>query len=295
MLIGFGCSVPAILGTRILENRRDRLVTILVIPLMSCSARLPIYSLIIPAFFPTAWQGPMLWTIYILGMLLAVGFTKLLRSTVFRGESTPFIMELPPYRVPTAQGLWIHAWERGTGYLRKAGTIILSISIILWWATAYPRAGIIQDMPNLHQTISMENRAAVEQIETSYAGQFSKAIEPALKPMGFDWRIGTALLGAVAAKEVFVAQLGIVFSMGQNPQGTNTLGKRLRENYTPLVGFCVMLFMLIGMPCLATVAAARSETGSWGWALFQWGGLTAVAWILTTIVYQAGTALRLGV
>ena len=211
MLIGFGCSVPAIMGTRILESRRDRLATIMVIPLMSCSARLPIYSLIIPAFFPLRLQAPMLWLIYAIGVGLAVVLTKLLRVTVLCGESTPFIMELPPYRIPSLRGLAIHAWERGSGYLRKAGTIILAISIVLWWASSYP------SMPKADMSNFANRTSAVsseQKLTNSYLGRVSKAIEPGLKTMGFDWKIGTALMGAIAAKEVFVAQLGIIYSEG---------------------------------------------------------------------------------
>jgi len=387
MLIGFGCSVPAIMGTRILENPRDRLVTTLVIPLMSCSARLPIYALIIPAFFPQHLQGPMLWLIYFIGIVLAVLLTRLLRSTLFKGESTPFVMELPPYRIPTFSGLLIHSWERGAMYLRKAGTLILAISIILWWATSYPKPPEYSEdyedqivaaeeiyetrMEELSATVGMdeldemvdgisdiraefsrkineyrleegtpeylvlkneyeeregaleeENQvlysAAVTYIEDirapyetelerirsgmseeeltySIAGRFVNFIEPLLKPMGFDWKIGTAMIGALAAKEVFVAQLGIVYSVGESESGSETLRRKLQENYNPLIGFCIMLYVLISAPCIATLAMTRAETGSWGWALFQFFGLTVIAWIITTIVYQAGSVLGWGV
>lgn len=293
MLLGFGCSVPAIMGTRILENRRDRLVTILVIPLMSCSARLPTYSLIIPAFFPEKLQGAMLWLIYVIGIVLAVILTKLLRTTIFKGEDTPFIMELPPYRMPTLKGLMIHAWERGSGYLKKAGTIILAISIILWWATTYPtthddRYG---NIGNIRNQLS-ESESQFEKKSNSYIGKVAKAIEPGLKTMGFDWRIGTALMGAVAAKEVFVAQLGIIFSTDDDSEGF--IKEKIQKAYSPLTGFCVMLFILIGLPCMATVAVTRYETGSWGWAMLQWGGLTLIAWIITTLVFQIGSLMGWG-
>ena len=283
MLIGFGCSIPAIMGTRILENRRNRLTTIMVIPLMSCGARLTIYALIIPAFFPEQWRGPVLWLIYLIGIVLAIICIKILRLTVFKGETIPFVMELPPYRMPTLKSVCIHMWQRGWLYMRKAGTIILAISIILWVAMSYPK-------PN-KESLSGLNPEQAQQVtlEHSVIGSIGRAIEPVIKPLGFDWKIGTALIGATAAKEIFVAQLGIVYAVGSEEKGTETLRERLRENYTPLTGFCIMLFCLISTPCAATVVMTRQETGSWGWALFQFLGLTALAYVLTFIVYQIGT------
>ena len=417
MLIGFGCSVPAIMGTRILENKRDRLVTILIIPLMSCGARLPIYALIIPAFFPSHLQGPMLWTIYVIGIILAVVLAKLLRTTIFKGESSPFVMELPPYRTPTIQGLLIHAWDRGRMYLKKAGTIILAISILLWWATAYPKLqiysddydsqletlridyetelmdvnlelglpdgfdnikialdkwieddrseltttnslladrfletvieideirigfdravdeqGLIENTPDfitvkyvfesrlteleeskpdyfpiaenyldnilspyLAQSSEIEFKIYEENLNYSIMGRFGRFLEPVFRPMGYDWKLVTATLGALAAKEVFVAQLGIVFSVGEADSASSSLRQKLMDNYSPLIGFCIMLFSLISAPCVATLVVTRSETRSWGWALFQFFGLTVLAWILTTLVYQVGTFFGIGV
>ena len=201
MLIGFGCSVPAIMATRTLESRRDRLTTMLVIPLMSCGARLPIYALIIPAFFPQVWQAPMLWMIYMIGILLAIVSAKLLRATLFKGASTPFVMELPPYRIPTLRGVLIHMWERGWLYLKKAGTIILGISILMWALTSYPkRAQYYQDYEALlaqgAAPEEVENAVRGEELAHTVAGRVGHGLEPLLKPLGFDWRIGTALIGA---------------------------------------------------------------------------------------------------
>jgi ferrous iron transport protein B len=285
MLIGFGCSVPAIMGTRILENRRNRFTTIMVIPLMSCGARLTIYALIIPAFFPEEWRGPMLWLIYLIGIVLAIICIKVLRVTIFKGETTPFVMELPPYRMPTVKSVCIHMWQRGWLYLKKAGTIILAISIILWVAMSYPKPS-----PGSLAGLSFE-QAQQTKLAYSAAGRFGKAIEPALKPLGFDWKIGTALIGATAAKEVFVSQLGIVYSVGRADESSQTLREQLQANYTPLTGFCIMLFCLISTPCVATVAMTRQETNSWGWALFQFFGLTALAYAVTFVVYQLGSLL----
>jgi len=285
MLIGFGCSIPAIMGTRILENKRNRFTTIMVIPLMSCGARLTIYGLIIPAFFTERWRGPVLWLIYLIGIVIAVICAKLLRITVFKGETTPFVMELPPYRIPTIKAVIIHMWQRGWLYLRKAGTVILGISIILWVAASFPKPN-----PSSLTGLSIEE-ARQKQLRYSTIGRLGRAIEPVIKPLGFDWKIGTALIGATAAKEVFVSQLGIVYAVSGGGQSSQTLREKLQQNYTPLTGFCVMLFCLISAPCMATIAITRQETNSWRWALFQFVGLTVLAYIVTLIVYQLGSII----
>jgi ferrous iron transport protein B len=293
MLIGFGCSIPAIMATRILENRRNRLTTIMVIPLMSCGAKLTIYMLIIPAFFADTvllhagpftvrTQALMLWLIYLIGIVLAVICARLLRNTLFRGQTIPFVMELPPYRMPTLRAVLIHMWQRAWLYLKKAGTIILVISVILWFATSYPKPP-----SDSLQGLSSE-QAQKTQLEYSVIGRFGKAIEPAIKPLGFDWKIGTALIGATAAKEVFVSQLSIVHAVGDSAADTHTLRAKLKSHYTPLTGFCIMLFCLIYAPCFATLAATRMETNSWRWPIFQFLLLTVIAYILTMLAYQFG-------
>lgn len=312
MLIGFGCTVPAIMATRTLENRRDRLATMMVAPLMSCGARLPIYALIIPAFFPGNWHAPLLWIIYTTGILLAILSAKLLRSTVLKGESVPFVMELPPYRMPTLKGILIHMWERGGLYLKKAGTLILGVSVLLWALTAFPRqteadaskfeaqreeilVGVGGDETEAQALLEgVDFRESEAVLRQSYAGRIGIAVEPVIRPMGFDWRIGTALIGAFAAKEMFVAQLGIVFSVGETHQESETLREKLRENYSPLVALCIMLFCLISAPCMATIAVTKRESNSWAWALLQLGGLTLLAWIITTVVFQLGSLLNQG-
>ena len=282
MLIGFGCSIPAIMATRILENRRNRLTTMLVTPLMSCGAKFTIYALIIPAFFAQKWRAPVLWLIYLIGIALAIACAKLLRKTLFRGETVPFVMELPPYRMPTGRALLIHTWQRGWMYLKKAGTIILAISIILWAATSYPKPGE-DKLAGL-----TEAQAQKVQLQYSVTGRIGAAMEPAIKPLGFDWQIGTALIGAMAAKEVFVSQLGIVYSLGETNEGSDALRAKLQADYTPLQGFCIMLFCLISAPCIATIAITKREANSWGWALFQFAGLTVLAYVVTLLVYQLG-------
>lgn len=296
MLLGLGCSVPAIMATRTIESRRARLTTMLVIPLMSCGARLPIYALIIPAFFPAAWHAPVLWIIYFVGVGLAMLIARLLRSTLFAGEGLPFVMELPPYRLPTVRSVTTHMIERAWMYLRKAGTVILAISIIMWALSTFPR--LDPEPLAAEQTVAGaadENDLASRQLAHSYAGRLGLAMEPLIAPMGFDWKIGTALVGAFAAKEVFVAQMGIVSSVGAGEgSGQGGLRQTLRETYSPLVGLSVMLFCLIASPCMATLAVTRRESGSWGWAALQLVGLTVLAWVLVTAVFQTGRLLELG-
>ncbi len=310
LLIGFGCTVPAIMATRTLETRRDRLITMMVLPLMSCGARLPIYALMIPAFFPAQLQGPALWLIYVTGIVLALLAARLLRATIFRGETTPFVMELPPYRLPTGMSLLVQMWTRAWLYLQKAGTVILGAAVILWFLTFYPKppadyvppqgfdrapSGVVSGAPAVaYGQITDPDEAQATELAYSIAGRVGRLIEPVLKPMGFDWRIGTALVGATAAKEVFVAQMGIVFAVGEADETSEHLRNKLRERYSPLVGFCIMLFALISTPCIATFAITRQEAGSVSWALAQVWGLTLLAWLLTVAVYQGGTLLGLG-
>ncbi|MGQ9650880.1 MAG: ferrous iron transport protein B [Phycisphaerae bacterium] len=309
MLIGFGCSVPAIMATRTLENRRDRLTTMLVVPLMSCGARLPIYALLIPAFFPRAWHAPMLWIIYLIGIITAIACAKLLKMTILRGETPPFVMELPPYRMPTLKSIGFHMWNRAGAYLKKAGTIILGISILLWSMQQWPglpteksqvfarqrsaieaRADLADDVREEHLA-EIDHAQAQATLETSLMGRVGHTLEPILRPCGFDWKISTAMVGAFAAKEVFVAQMGIVYSLSEEEEESEPLRDKLQAAYTPLQGFCIMLFCLISAPCMATIAVTRREANSWSWAMFQLVGLTVLAWIMTTAVYQIGTML----
>ena len=323
LLTGFGCSIPGIMGTRVMENERDRLLTILVLPLMSCGARLPIYLLIIPAFFPVHLHASMLFSIYLIGVVLAVGLAKLLKISVFRGPPTPFVMEMPPYKVPTLRSVYLQLRNRSWMYVHKAGTLILGVSVLLWVLASLPHPasykldydGIRQSLreqtaqlagvspagleeqalpPAIRDSlIVLDNLQAEEDLEYSLLGRLGKAIEPVMQPMGFDWKISASFLGAFAAKEVFVAQMGVVYAMGETDEGSTGLRDILRERYRPLVGFCIMLFALIATPCMATFAVTRRETGTARWAWFQLLGLTAVAWLLTTAVYQAGSLLGL--
>lgn len=307
MLSGFGCSVPGILATRTLENPRDRLVTMLVLPLMSCGARLTIWMLLIPAFFPPAWRAPMLWFIYAVGIGMALILALVLRKTLLRGEDAPFVMELPPYRLPTFRSVVIKMTERAMLYLRKAGTTILGISILLWAATSFPRpsqyrvdaeiasgqvhvasTGQVADGKKVLSTEDVADRRAAETLERSVAGRIGHGLEPVFRPLGFDWKILTAMVGAFAAKEIFVAQMGIVYSIADAEKGSESLRAILAREYSPLVGISMMLFLLIATPCMATVVVTRRESGKWRYALLQLGGLTGIAYALSLIVYQLG-------
>ncbi|HPF36081.1 MAG TPA: ferrous iron transport protein B [Candidatus Krumholzibacteria bacterium] len=292
LVTGFGCSIPGIMATRTIENERDRLATILVLPLMSCGARLPIWLLIIPALFPPAWRTPALWGVYLAGIVLAMGLSLLLRGTLLKGEPTPFMLELPPYRMPTLRSLVMRMWDRSRQYLRKAGTVILAISVVLWVLTTFPRPDAYEVDAELAAgaAYTAEQAAgirAAEDLEASVVGRLGRWLEPAFRPLGFDWRLVTASLGAFAAKEVFVSQMSIVYALGEDGD-PGELGARLGNHYSSRVGVSMILFLLVGTPCMATVAVTRRETGGWTWALLQFGGLTVLAYLLAWLAYAAG-------
>ncbi len=280
LVLGFGCSVPAVMATRTLENRHDRLATMFVIPLMSCGARVPIYTLIIPAFFPVEWRPRVLWIVYVLGVLLAILLVRILRSSLLKGESAPFIMEMPPYRRPALKNILLHMWGRSWIYLKKAGTVILAASVIMWLMTTIPASVVTKGFSELK---SIEQMTDPERLNASIAGAVGKFIEPAIKPIGFDWRIGTAFLGAAAAKEVFVTQLGIIFSMEGDK--SESLTQKLSHKYGWPTGAAVLVFALIAMPCFATVAIVYRESGSLAFALFQYACLTFIAYLFALLVY----------
>lgn len=308
LLIGFGCTVPAVISTRIIENKADRFVTIMVLPLFSCGARLPIYALIIPAFFPEGWRAPVLWLVYCIGIVLAVVVAKVLGLSLFKGKGSPFVMELPAYQRPTIFSLFMTIWHRSWLYLKKAGTVILMTSVLLWAAGQWPglkaeeKAGFEERIAEasasgleakvLEETLSeIENERSMASLEASLVGRVGKLLEPVMRSCGFDWRVTTALLPGLAAKELVVTQLGIVFALGETDEGSDTLRKKLRENYTPVQAFCIMLFCLMSAPCLATVAVVKQECGGWRWAFGQLAGLTLLAWCSATIVYQIGSRI----
>lgn len=381
LLLGFGCSVPAIMGTRTLENPRDRLVTILVAPLMSCSARLPVYTLLAAAFFPENIAGSILFSVYFFGILLAIGMAMLFRKLLFPGATEAFVMEMPPYHLPTMRSILTHMWERSVLYLKKAGTLILAASILVWFMTHYPTdvpysqdyakakaqvnetftaqvaekilipLGIdkITDNASLNIVIKRMPKDATRDSETidsttsatskgmtlidikqqdpatypyvlqylelyqkrnndyerlkteqegerltnSYAGRFGHMLEPVIRPLGFDWKIGVGLFSAVAAKEVLVSTLGTIYSASEDDENPLALQEALAASpsFTPLVAYTLMIFTLIYSPCLAALAVMKRETNSWKWPFFSMVYATTLAWIVAFGVYRAGLLL----
>lgn len=389
LLLGFGCSVPSVMGARILDNYKDRMVTILITPFMSCSARLPVYTLFAAAFFPPEWAGTVVFGVYALGIVFGIVFAKIFRKYLFAGEAEPFVMELPPYHLPTLKATLTHMLERGIMYLKKAGTFILAASILVWFITTYPmdveyskdydalhdqvaqtyemkdaetlaHFGITTDeqkdqvneivdnmkstvadattqaedageddpvieveddseAPELFNDIKEQNEQLFpvawamyknsvnlddenqkiddeknsEKLEQSYAAMFGKAINPVLKPLGFDWKIGVSLVAGLAAKEVVVSTLGTIYAVGGDTLHPQALTDYLQNDphFTPLVALTLMLFILIYPPCIAALAVIKRETGSWKWLLFMFFYENAFAWIACFIFYNIGLAL----
>ena len=290
LLSSYACAIPGIMATRTIEDPKDRLVTILIAPLMSCSARLPVYLLMIAALVPGE-QVPLLTKVgimllmYALGTFGAFGFAWLFKRTLLKGEPPMMIMELPPYRLPGLKDVALQMFERGWLFLRRAGTVILGISIVLWFLAAYPKAP--------------DGVTAQQQLAQSFAGRAGHLLEPAIKPLGFDWQIGIGLISSFAAREVFVSTMGVVFNAEAEDDDTAPLREALlaakwpdgRALFTPLVCFTLMVFYVFAMQCVSTVAIVQRETNSWKWPLFQIGYLTGTAWILSLLVYQGGRAL----
>lgn len=363
LVLGFGCSVPAIMATRVIESDRDRKVTVMVLPLMSCGARLPIYALIIPAFFALKYQATMMFVMYLIGVIIALVAARIMKSTLFKGDGEVYLMELPPYRLPTLKSLLLHMWDRGRMYLQKAGTIILATSIILYICNTLPQkpedkfskdyngmiekvqtakaltdaqikvledtklfndevlaqvrkdkvipadaieelgekelseaqAPIVKLSQELNDEVSkLENEKQAEAMEYTISGRIGHALEPLFRPIGFDWKLTTASIGALAAKEVFVSQLGILYAEGEADEESVPLREQLASVYTPLQGFCIMLFCLLSIPCLATLAIIRRELNSWKMMFVEAGGLFCLAYVMTFIAYHIGTILNIG-
>lgn len=389
LLLGFGCGVPAIMGARTLENPRDRMVTILISPLMSCSARLPVYTLLIGAFFAKDYAGTVLFSIYILGIVLAVVMGVIFRKYLFAGEREPFVMEMPPYHMPTLKGVAVHMWERSVLYLKKAGTIILAVSIIIWFLSNYPSevpyskdfdqaktqveeqfeaqiaetiyqplgieklednqdladavqkiedvekqteeataeleegspeleaqqqekeaklAELEAQVPDLYPVAKqyyefgqqkqeeldkLDKEQTGEKLAQSYAGQLGKAIEPVIKPLGFDWKIGVGLVAGFAAKEVVVSTMGTIYSVGGDDSDAGALQDALQADptFNPLVAYALMVFVLIYTPCIAALSVIKRETNSWKWMIFSAVYSTVLAWVVTFAVYHIGLML----
>ncbi len=334
LVMGFGCNVPAIMATRTIENKNNRLVTMLINPFMSCSARLPVYILILGAFFPNN-AGSLLFLIYLIGIIIAVLMALLFKKTLFKGEDVPFVMELPPYRIPTIKSTLRHMWFRSSQYLQKMGGVILVAVIIIWALGYYPRdTKDISNTINKTEQVNTDETAylAHESIETpetnsiatpdiisnqdtnnqitaekqgnSYLGQIGKFIEPVIRPLGFDWKMGVSLLAGIAAKEIVVSTLGVLVQAGEDADETSqtlihklqnevhTSGPKVGEKvYTPISAFSFLLFILIYFPCVAVIAAIKKESGSWKWAAFTIFYTTALAWIVSFGYYQIASLL----
>ena len=311
LFMGFGCNVPAIMATRIIESRRDRLITMLITPFMSCSARLPVYILFITAFFSKN-QGSVLFLLYFLGIVFAILSTLILRKVFFRKEEIPFVMELPPYRMPTARSVVKHVWFRTGLYLRKIGSIILVASIIVWVLSTFPRrvyfskdyegelakisASAMPESVKQHETGRLLAEQKMELQSKSFMGIIGRSIEPVMKPLGFDWRLSASLLSGLAAKEVVVSTLGVIFQSESNSDNASLVEKIQTQKdsdgslmFTPLKAFSFMLFILIYFPCVGVVAAIKRESGSWKWAAFTVFYTTGVAWIVSFTVFQVGS------
>ncbi len=272
MLLGFGCNIPAIMATRTIENPRDRLTTILINPLMSCGARLPIYILLAAAFF-TAHQGLVVFSMYAIGIILAIIMALVFRKWLLPGPSGHFVMELPPYRMPTITGVLVHMWERGRLFLMRAGTIIFGVVVLIWFLSSMPWG--------------VEYASA-----ESWLGQIGSFIAPIFSPLGFgQWQASVSLIFGFLAKEVIVGTFGTLFGAGEEMLGVTIM---TQLGWTPLVAYAFMAFCLIYIPCAATIAVIKRETNSWKWAGFSVGYTIALGWIIAFLIYQIGNLLGLG-
>ena len=345
------CAVPKGMATRTIENPKDRLVTILVAPLMSCSARLPVYTLLIAACIPDSrafgflkYSGLTMLAMYLLGIVVALFMAWLFKKTLLKGPTPMLIMELPPYKRPLLRVVLRHMWDRSKLFLRRAGTVILGINILLWFLATHPRqemgrfanekSGVIyqsfpgtgdaeakiEELRNKYQGKTMtetnaetlawqrieqlEKEMQGEQLRYSYAGHLGRFIEPVIKPLGFDWKIGIGIVASFAAREVFVSTMSLVYNVGESSdsaEATQSLAQTLREQtrpdgtpvYSTLVAVTLMVFYVFALQCVSTVAIVRRETNSWKWPVFQWLYMGALAWVLAFLTYQGGKLLGL--
>lgn len=317
LIMGFGCNVPAIMATRTLDNRSDRILTMLIIPFMSCSARLPVYVLLISAFF-VSYQGAILFLIYFIGIALAVVMGLFFKKTLFAKKEVPFVMELPPYRMPTLRNTTIHMWHKGSQYLTKMGNVILLASILIWALGYYPRhvdysknyasmMSLVENDASLSTTQKAEKTNAIqlsqeeERQGNSYIGKMGQFIEPVIRPLGFDWKIGMSIITGMAAKEIVVSSMGVLYNASMNAdENSQSLKQKLQQQtftsgpkagqkvFSPLVAFALMIFVLIYFPCVAVVAAIRKEA-NWKWAAFTSVYTTGIAWLAAFLVFQIGS------
>jgi ferrous iron transport protein B len=307
MLSGFACAVPAVMATRTMERQRDRLLTMMVVPLMTCSARLPVYTLIIAALFPPGsfggWpvQGGLMVGMYLFSTTIALVAAAVLGRTVLKGPRVPLLMELPPYRLPLLSGVLRQMWERGKTFLREAGTIILVCTVVLWGLLTFPRTTAPEPGPDAAPGAVAAWQA--EALEQSYGGRLGHAIEPVIAPLGFDWKVGVGIIGAFAAREVFVATMGLVYGVGDDvDEESSSLRERIQNDrradgtpvYTPLMGLSLMVFFALACQCLSTLAVVKRETRGWRWPTFLFVYMTVLAWVASFCIYQGGLLLGLG-
>ena len=287
LIMGFGCNVPAVMATRTIESRRSRIITMMILPFMSCSARLPIYIMIAGTFFSLQYRSWVMMSLYAIGIIMAVIVSKIFSSVVIKGEDTPFVMELPPYRWPTPKAIWRHTWEKGKEYLKKMGGIILVASVIVWALEYFPH----------NEELTLQ-----QQQEQSYIGRMGKAIEPVFSPQGFNWKLDVSLLAGVGAKEIVASTIGVLYSGGDEfsederfsdnaEKYTHLRQLMITEGITPLAAYAYLIFILLYFPCIATIAAIKNETGSWRWAVFAACYTTIGAWTVSAVVYQIGSLL----
>ncbi len=317
LIMGFGCNVPAIMATRTLDNRKDRILTMIITPFMSCSARLPVYVLLISAVFPKH-QGIVLFAIYFTGIVLAIGTALIMKKVAFAKKTVPFVMELPPYRIPTLRNTSLHMWHKAQQYLKKMGTVILVASILIWALGYFPRNvelskdydaliasveadSLLNDTQRAGQIAMLELNRESELQEKSYIGRMGHAMEPVISPLGYDWKMGVSILTGLAAKEIVVSTMGVLYQADANADETSeTLKQKILEQkhntgtlkgqavFTPLASISFMLFILIYFPCVAVIAAIRKEA-NWGWAIFTMVYTTGLAWLVAFLVYQVGS------
>ena len=287
LIMGFGCNVPAVMATRTIESRRSRIITMMVLPFMSCSARLPIYIMIAGTFFSLQYRSWVLLSLYAIGIVMSVVVSKIFSSLVIKGEDTPFVMELPPYRWPTPKAIWRHTWEKGKEYLKKMGGVILVASVIVWALEYFPH----------NEALTQQ-----QQQEQSYLGRMGKTIEPVFTPQGFNWKLDVSLLAGIGAKEIVASTIGVLYSgddsfgddeefSDDNERYTHLRQLMLRDGITPLIAYTYLIFILLYFPCIATIAAIKNETGSWRWALFAALYTTIVAWVASALVFQIGSLI----
>ena len=297
LLSSFACAIPGIMATRTIESKKDRMVTILVAPLMSCSARIPVYTLLIAGFIPATklWgvfsiPALVMVALYILGLVAALSMAGLLKKTLFKGEAPLFLMELPPYKMPSLTTVAAQSWERGSQFLKRAGTVILAISILLWFAMRYP---------------GNPNQTPGERLRYSAAGRAGHLLEPVIQPFGMDWKVGIGILGSFAAREVFVSTMAIVYNVeeGDEDKQSTSVRQQMQQEvdpatgkprFTPVSAGALLVFYVLAMQCVATMAVVRRETESWKWPLFQWAYMAVLAWVGATLVFQIGRMLGWG-